>query len=150
MSWVAAKTGVLERLQSVTGLASVGDGFPTSVNTFPYCFFYFTGNARTQLGQLIANKYAVEIQVIAPWVDWQQAENDLAPFVNRIPAAFDATTTDPSGQPYATLGGRVNLAQLSGVRATETDRFINIGGVDLVRYLFDLVITDKAPTGSGV
>jgi len=156
VSYADAMEGIKEALQRVEGLPFVqGEpfihtGIPTSPQAFPLVFFYFARAARTTSGQVIANKYVVAIRVCVKWIDWLIAEEQIAPFVNSIPAAFDPGTRDTLGHLYATLGGRVNNAQITDIRSGDSDGWIDIGDTRLRSILFELTVTSKVAVGSGL
>ncbi len=142
MSWEEAIPGVLERLQSISGL-TVHVGPPTTAHSFPLVYFYYSRGVIVPSNQLSAARYVVVIQVVVRWQDNTQSEYDLAPFVNSIPSVFDARTRDANGYSYATLGGRVNQSKIIDIRADGADGFPTIGETPLRGVVFDLEITDK-------
>lgn len=142
MSWEAALPGIVERLSSIAGL-TVHVGAPTTVHAFPLVYFYYSRGSIVRSPQVDATRYVVVIQVVVRWQDNTEAERELAPFVNSIPAAFDARTRDANGHTYTTLGGRVNQSRIIDIRADGSDGFPVIGETPLRGCLFELEILDK-------
>lgn len=155
MSLVLALDGTLERLRTVAGLPLVDGqphvrlGWPTSAQNDVLVFVYFDRASRPPAGQVLVNKYVLGIRAAVKLQDDTKAELALAPLVNSIPAAFDKRNKDGAGHPFATLGGRVNLAEITDIRSGQTDGFIDIGGTLLRSVLFELTVTAKSAVGSG-
>jgi len=151
VSYTAAVAGLLARLRSVDGLAAVVHGEPTAVHEAPMVYVLFAGLGRDQSrGQLVANVYRVDVRLVVAWQDNAAAEDELASFVNAIPAAFDAAGIDGAGHRYATLGGAVNVARVAGARSGEASGFHVIAGTTYRTATFEIEIVDKGAGGSGI
>lgn len=134
-----------ERLSTVPGLTHWQNGEPTAVQDGVIAYTIFAGFRRQQVAQLISNVYTVLLCVCVKLQDAAAAEEAIAPFVNRIPAAFD-----PSVPAQATLDANVNITNIPLARSGEVDGFVNIGGALCRRIAFDIEITEKKPYGSGI
>jgi hypothetical protein len=151
-----AMPGIKEALQRVPSLPIVKNephvliGWPTAKVNDVLVFFWFDRAVRADTLQMVNNDYIVGIRVCVPWQDNSRAEEQIAPFVNTIPAVFDRNLQDSDGHSYATLGGRVRWARITDVRSGDTDGFVNIGGTDTRSILFELTVTEDAPLGAGL
>lgn len=148
MSYQGAIAGVLERLRTVAGLAAVLHGEPTAVHEPPIAYCLFDGFRRNYPGQLVEVRYQIMIRVVVAWQDNAAAEDELAVFVNSIPAAFSAGPLDVEQR--RTLGGRVNAASITGARSGEGSGFHTIGGALYRTATFDLDVLEKQPGDSGI
>ena len=143
MSYITAIAGVLERLTTVAGLAYVINGEPTSVQQAPMAYTLFDSAAPIKSNQVQGARYRVQIRACVLFQDNQAAEDQLAPFVDSIPAAFAASGVDGGGHSYATLGGRINVATIAEIRSGETGGYHIIAGTLHRTVTFVLDITDK-------
>ncbi len=98
MSYETVLEGLQERLGTVEGLAAVLDYVPTGIHTTPLVYTLFESLSIRQSGQVRTNEYRILLRVVLLWQDNEQAEAELSPFVESIPAAVRA---DPH------LGGRL-------------------------------------------
>jgi hypothetical protein len=107
MSFVTASANLKTTLATVTGIRKVLNGFPTSPQNLPLCYIEAGSGERSQAGQLTANTYRIIATVCVSWQENALAEDQIAPFIDRVPDAIDA---DP------TLGDAVNLARVEAWR----------------------------------
>lgn len=153
MSYAAAIEGVLERLATVPGLVTVesgeraGDREPPP--NLPLAYTLFDGFDRSVSGQIISNKYRVLIRLLVAWQGNGDEEAQIAAFVNSVPAAFDPGVKDGDGHSYATLGGRVNIAQLLSAESGDSLGFATYARHFCRIITYRLEITDKSAVGSG-
>lgn len=133
MSWAAILPAIVTRLATVDGLAPliegsetiarVKSGEPTQIEAVPYAYVLFNGFTPVNQGQVQGKQYEALIRVLVPWEDDADSEATLAPFVDRIPAAFDPKGRDADGRPLATLGGVCNVAQIMSATSGEQGGF---------------------------
>lgn len=131
--------GMHERLATVPGITRCLDYEPSAVQQPPLIYSLLDSFERSQAGQVTAMRYRILHRLVIAWVDTARAEQQLASFVNAIPAAIDA---DPQ------LGGRIpsGLARIADAQAV----WVTIGGT-VYRCLdcYSEVIT-KGPYRSGL
>jgi hypothetical protein len=143
VSYVTAIAGVQERLRTVSGLAYVINGEPTSVQAAPMAYTLFDSVVPIKSNQVQGARYRVLMRVAVQFQDNQAAEDQLAPFVDSVPAAFAASGVDENGNSYASLGGRVNVAVVAEITSGEGGGFHSIAGTVHRTVTFLLDITDK-------
>jgi len=97
MSYATILAGLTERFATISGL-TVLDYEPTSIQTTPLLYSLLESATYTTSGQIKARHYRVLHRLLLPWQDVEEAEADVAPWVNAIP---DAVYDDRS------LGGRL-------------------------------------------
>lgn len=113
-------TGLLARYRSVPNLAQY-DPAGTLLNILPYepaaaqasplLYFVLKDFERLQNGQIVTMRYHVVARLAIIWQGNEQAEVQMAPFVNSIPFAIDA---DPQLDAAATIElARVEKARTS-------------------------------------
>lgn len=110
----------------------------------PLCYYLYDRtdglNQRTKRG----DKCIVMIRVLVRWVDNEECEAEIAPFVDSVPDAFDPREVDGNSHPLPTLGGRVGMAQLTRADSGEGERgFHTIAGVPYRSITWELSITRK-------
>ena len=143
MAYADVIPGLIARLRSIPGV-TVGWGLPQSIHTTPYVFGLYAGGVSGRVGQVQRDRYQVTIYGVVLFQDNEQAEYELAPLVTALPGAFDPRQIDHDGHPYATLGGTVNVAQVTALRSGEVDGFVTIGEIQYRAVIVDLEITEKA------
>lgn len=139
MSYVTVKSALMARLSTVSGLNSVLGYEPTAINP-PMIYLLLESFTRgLSSGQLTAMEYRILCRLCIRWVDFEQAELELDPFVNGVPAAIDA---DPQ------LGGVLTqgLASVGDAKAV----FVSIGGVVYRALDVTVSVLEKAPYASGI
>jgi hypothetical protein len=106
-----------ERLATVTGIKVCLDYEPTEIQQPPIIYSLLDAFERSQAGQVTVMRYRILHRLVIAWVHNERAEQQLASFVNAIPAAIDA---DPQ------LGGRIasGLARIADGQAV----WVKIGG----------------------
>lgn len=133
MSYADIVTGLHERFTAVSGLNGkpILDYEPTSIQDFPTLYTLLdefdrgADGGRAAAGQVVMMRYRILHRLCFRWQDNQQAEQELIPFVNSVPAAVDA---DPQlgnrlrGNGAGYIGG---MARIAECKAT----FVSIGGV---------------------
>jgi hypothetical protein len=139
MSWATALEGVVERLQTLTGLEAVITGYPRTVQTSPLAYTALLRVEPLRTGDVKARRYTAQIGVLVRWQDFEAAELELAPFANSVPDAFRPKTRDADGHPYGTLGGRVNIAELNPGEGG----FTTVAETAYRSITWELEITDK-------
>lgn len=98
MSYADVVEGLHERLATVSALKVVLDYVPTSVQDCPIVWSALDSMKVTRSGQVRAVTYRTLHRVAVRWQDNEQAELEVIPLVDAIPAAVEA---DPH------LGGRL-------------------------------------------
>jgi hypothetical protein len=132
MTYAGAIAGIKTAIAGVTGIKKVINGLPTSPQNLPLCYLEASSGERSQAGQLTANKYRVIATVCVPWQDNTLAEDQIAPFINTVPAAIDANPA---------LSGAVNLAKV-----TEWRTDVRAIAETQCRVIdFTIEVLDKAP-----
>jgi len=141
MSYTAVVAGLVERFVTVSGLDAnkVLDYEPTSIQDTPTLYMILDEATRTQNGQVTAFTYRVRARLCIKWQDNQYAEQELAAYINSIPAAIDA---DPQ------LGHRITAGMAQVVELI--GEYISIGGV-LYRVMnYFIEVKDKGGWQSGI
>jgi hypothetical protein len=158
MTYATAMPGITARLASVAGLGTLDqggpgerpaviEGEPTSVDACPLVYYLFQSGETIAPGQLSGMKYVVMIRVLVPWADNPGSEADIAPFVNSIPAAFDAKQHDGDGHSFAKLGGLVDLALITAINSGEDQGFHTVASVPYRSITYELTIKENKPNG---
>lgn len=98
MSWATLLAGLDERFATVAGIAAILDYEPTSVQATPLFYSLFEGYELTGEAGTKSRRYRGVHYLLVDWQEAEQAELELIPFVDAIPAAVEA---DPQ------LGGRI-------------------------------------------
>ena len=138
-SYEAILEGIVDRLNTIGSIAVLLDYEPTAIQDTPLVYMLLDRTEREKSGQLTAMRYRVLCRLCVPWMDNEEAERELIPFVNSIPAAIDA---DP------TLGGRVTRGR--AYVSEQVGVFVSIGGT-LYRALDTFVeVLYKGPFQSGI
>lgn len=147
MTYLAAMPGITARLQSIAGVGLVVAGEPSQVDAVPLIYYLFDRAETIAPGTLGGMQYVVMIRVLVPWKDNATSEQDIAPFVNSIPNAFDPKTKDGAGHSFAKLGGLVDAAWISAISSGERGGFWTIKGVPYRSIDFELTIKENKPNG---
>lgn len=154
-TYADALPGIQERLESVSGLARVIVGEPSSMPVdedgaliSPLCYFLYDGTEGSKERPKRGDKYIVLIRVLVRWIDNELCEAELAPFVDSIPDAFDPDihAADANGHPLPTLGGRAAMAQLQTAQSGESAGFHTIADVPYRSIAWTLAITRRKGT----
>jgi hypothetical protein len=141
MSYTTVVAGLVERLVTVSGLNAnrVLDYEPTSIQDTPTVYMILDDATRTQNGQVTAFTYRVRARLCIKWQDNEFAEEEMATYVNSIPASIDA---DPQ-LGHRITGGMAQVVELLG-------EYISIGGT-LYRVMnFFIEVKEKAGWQSGI
>jgi hypothetical protein len=143
MSYSTVLDGLHARLAVVNGIALILKYEPTSVQAFPTLYSLLDTVERSQQGQLTIMRYTVLHRLLFRWTDNAQAEVELIPYVNSVPAVIDA---DP------TLGGVLGTGTTSGyARVTSINAVFVVIGQTLYRALdVRSEVIEKAPVRSGI
>lgn len=126
--------GLLGALRTLPTLKKVQNGAPSSAQNMPLAYIEFDTLERSTAGQLTSNKYRVLVTVVVPFQDNILAEDQIAPFVNSVPAAIDAD---------ATLDGRVHLARVPTAQSGRTVGYLEIAGVLCRAVSFTVDVLEK-------
>ena len=153
MSWAAILPAIVARLATLDDLtpivedgntiARVESGEPTQVQATPYAYVLFNGSTPVSKGQVVGQQYEAMIRVLVPWEDDADSEATLAPFVDRIPDAFDPKGRDAQGHPLGSLGGICNVAQIMAITSGEQGGFHTVRDVVYRAVDFTLRCTKK-------
>lgn len=119
MSYQSVLEGLSERFETVSGLEAVLNYVPTGIHTTPLLYSLLENVEIRRSGQVVTREYRLQHRVVFLWQHNEQAEVDLAPYVDAIPAAVAA---DPH------LGGRLQsgyaeIVELQG-------GWVTIGGTE--------------------
>lgn len=98
MSYNDVLAGLHERLATVPGIAVVLDHTPTSIQAVPTLFSVPDTCEVHRSGQTVAREYRTNHYLVFRWQDPAQANREMLPYLDSVPAAIDA---DPH------LGGRL-------------------------------------------
>lgn len=125
-------SGLHTVLAGVTGIDVVLNYAPTAVHDTPLIYTILDSAEISRGAQVTTRKFRIMHRLVVPWQDNEQAEIQIMPFVDSIPAAIDA---DP------TLGGVITsgMAQIVDIEAA----WINIAGVEYRALDFYSLVTDK-------
>lgn len=143
MSYTACIAALKTTLATVSGVTKVVNGYPTSMQAWPLVYLHADRGERGMAhGQVTSNAYSVTATLCLPFQDNAIAEESIAPFINSIPAAIDASQA---------LDGACNVAYVASWLADVRD----MGGTGdtAVRCRvidFTVFIRDKGPFGSGI
>jgi hypothetical protein len=140
-------------LQAVAGIASIGHEEPLEsgdIPASPHVFTKIHGTRRVQQGQRAHVVYVVLIRLLVLWQGDGTTDDTLAPFINTLPATFDAGERDANGHSYATLGGRVGQAVIAESGHAPEDGHVTYRGVLWRYYDWTLEISESAALGSGL
>lgn len=88
MSYATARDALLSVLDGLPGIQAVY-GYQPATLTPPSAYVLFDSNPRSQSGQVVTNHYRVLIRVCLRWLDYEEAELDLANWINAVPALVD-------------------------------------------------------------
>lgn len=118
MSYATVLAGLHVCFATVSGINAILDYVPTSIPDPPILYSVFDNLSITRSGQIEAKHYRIQHRMVFRWQDNEQAEQEIIPFIDSIPAAVAA---DPH------LGG----ALVSGYSEIESCEggWIDIGGV---------------------
>jgi hypothetical protein len=101
------------RLATVAGIAVLLDYEPMSLQELPALYSLLDSVERSYGGTVVTIHYRVLHRLCFRWQDEEQAEQELIPFVNSVPAALDE---------HNMRGGDVTVPNVEAV-------FVTIGGV---------------------
>jgi hypothetical protein len=142
MSWATVRVALHTRLQQVLAAEQVTNYVPRVFGALPALYTVLDGFERERAGQLTVMRYTATSTLVVRWQDFEEAENELEPFVNSIAAAIDSD---------ATLGGAVNIAYVSEGNADWLT--VGAGTANPVTYRIlqlTTVLTEKAAYRSGI
>lgn len=132
MTYALAIAAIKTTVGTVPGIKRVVNGFPLAAQNLPLCYLEASSGARNNVGQLVSNHYQVLAVVCVIWQDSMFAEDQIAPFINTLPAAIDANPT---------LGGAVSLVQVISWRTDVRA----IADVQVRAVEFTIDVLDKKP-----
>lgn len=89
MSYTTVKAGLIERLNTVSGLNVKLAYEPESIQDAPAIYTILDSFERTQEGQITVMRYRTLHRLWIKWQDNEAAEIELDSFVNSIPSAID-------------------------------------------------------------
>ena len=117
-SYADILAGLKERFETVAGLVVV-DHVPTSIQATPLIYSLLERVEIRRSGQVTTHEYRVQNRLLVKWQDNREAEQQIIPFVDSIPAAVAA---DPH------LGGRITsgYAEIVEIEAA----WVTVAGVD--------------------
>lgn len=99
MSYAAARSGIMARLATVSGIKVLLKSEPTSVQDAPLVSVILVRFERNPgIGQKTAMRYFFDATLFLRWQDNAAAEDELDGFINAIPAAFDGASAAGLGQ----------------------------------------------------
>lgn len=136
MSYQAVVAGVVTVLEGVSGLDLVLDYEPKSIQQFPLCYLLFDSASGFSSGVMRGMRYRLLIRLCLLWQDNEQAERELEPYINSIPAAL-AADRQLSG---ALTSGLVDMDSL-----TIDGGFARIAGIVVRTADFYIEVVDKNP-----
>lgn len=113
---------------------------PAVVQHTPMIYSLLVGFERVKSGQLTEMRYRILHRLLIQWQDNEEAELELMPLVQRVPASVDL---DP------TLGGRVTLGSGAFVGRGESG-FTTISTTKYRCLDFISTVSTKAPFQSGI
>lgn len=139
MSYDAVLAGLHARYATVDGIKAILDYEPRAISNPPVLYSLLDTVTREQTAQLTIMRYRILSRLCVRWQDNEQAERELRPFVNSLPAAVDA---DPQFAGALARG----MARVTDIQAV----FVPINGV-LYRCL-DVYCeaVEKATVRSGI
>lgn len=129
MSYARVLTGLQERLRTISGLKKVLLYEPAALDDPPLCYLFLDTAEITHQGQSITAVYTVTARVVVLWQDNEEAEAQIAPFVDSI---VDAVWADPM------LGGKANSARVTNV----SGGFIDATGVTYRSMDFTITVKE--------
>jgi hypothetical protein len=135
MSAVAARTGLIERLRTISGLR-VLTAEPMTIQSTPVAFVSPDTGTYALAGQVKNADHGFAIRVCVAFQDNVIADDQLMPYIDSVPAAIRADLT---------LGGRANVLSTIDWSAVGEDGFYESGD-PLVRFrsvVFRVRIKDK-------
>ncbi|GAB4203609.1 MAG: hypothetical protein OHK0022_27940 [Roseiflexaceae bacterium] len=109
-SYRVVRDGLHERLLTVPGIVACFGYEPAAIDQPPIIYSLLDKFERSTSAGIVTMRYRILHRLCLAWQDNEQAEEQLADFVNAIPAAIDA---DPQ------LGGRIpsGLARIADAQA---------------------------------
>ncbi len=90
MSYSTVLTELHRRIATVSGIVKVLDFEPSAVTDFPTCYSLLDSVRRAYGGTAVTLTYRVLHRLCFRWVDNEQAEQEVIPFVNSVPKALDS------------------------------------------------------------
>lgn len=132
-SYTTIVAGLHERFATITGIAVILDYEPKTIHATPTLYTLLDSFNPEQRGQIKLRRYRILHRLVFKWLDNEQAEQELMPFVDSVPASVRA---DPH------LGGRIT----SGVAVIEEGFavFVVIGGTMYRALDFYSSVLDKS------
>ncbi len=91
MSYSTVLTELDRRIGTVAGIAVVLDYEPTVIQTTPTCYSLLDSVKRSYGGNVVTLTYRVLHRLCLQWVETEQAEQEVIPFVNSVPKALDSS-----------------------------------------------------------
>lgn len=153
MSYERIISGLMTNLSTVSGLSreQVFDYEPTAINPQskrPVCYILFDDmtrgdGAKPSVGQVVKVSYSILVRVCFLWLDNEQAEKEILPFLNSIPACIDhdpRLATMLNGDNAGYLGGLAFIGSSQGV-------FVTIGKTQYRAIDFQLTAHEKFQYG---
>ena len=139
MSYADVVEGLHSRFGSLNTIQAILDYEPTAVQTLPTMYSLLDKVSRQyDGGSVVRITYYILHRLLFRWQDYEQAEEDLIPYVNSIPAAVDK---DPQ------LGGLL-VGGESAITAVDAV-FVSIGGTIYRALDFTSESIELCPLGQG-
>ena len=132
MSYATVLAGLHERLATVDGPVDVLDYAPTAIHDTPLIWSLLDNLEIRRNGQVKTKRYRILHRLVVRWQDNEQAEQEIIPYVDSIPAAVEA---DPH------LGGRLTsgYAEITECQAG----WITVAGVEYRNLDFYATVIEK-------
>jgi len=135
MSYQTVLDGLQEALKTLPGLVVVLQYEPPAFDDTPFMYLLFDRSVDATVGQVLGTRYTVTMRLVTLWQDNEEAEKDIIPYIDSVPAAIHADRT---------LGGRLTsgLARVTGSEGG----FVDVGAVryrvvDFVADVLDKTVT---------
>lgn len=137
MSAVACRTGLVERLRTISGLR-VLTAEPTNIHNPPAAIVSLSGGTLNAAGQIKVRTWRFAVRVCVPFQDNVIAEDQLVPYADSVTNAILADLT---------LGTRANVVPVIDMSSEGPDGYYTFGeGTNAVTFrsiVFRFDIRDK-------
>jgi len=135
MSYQNVLDGLQAALETLSGPVAVLQYEPPAFDDLPLIYLLFDRSTDATVGQVRGTRYYVTIRLVVRWQDNEEAEKEIIPYIDSIPAAVHADRS---------LGGLLasGLAHISGAEGG----FVDVGAVryrvvDFVADVLDKTVT---------
>jgi hypothetical protein len=133
MSAVNVRAGLIERLQTITGLR-VLSAEPLTLHNAPAAIVSLSGGTLNSAGQVKSRTWRFAVRVCVAFQDNVIAEDQLVPYADSV---TDAVLDD------LTLGGRANVVPSIEIGSEGPDGYYQIGEVTFRSVVFRFDVRDK-------